>query len=132
MQVVCRDLDDMVFLNDEGVMETGRTLGHQYMTTPSVMNAYGDPLHPAHRLVDAEVIGLISFTEEQVEEVSNIFGKYCSSLSFTDCTVIYCAIVTNGVLISNETVFINACMRFRIKTCTAVQYCQQIKMYKTA
>ena len=132
MQVVCRDLDDVIMLHNEGVIQEGAgSLGHKYVTTPSVINAYGDSTHPAHQLINSNLIFLMRFSEEQVLEVSKIFIKNKNSLSFTDCTCIYCAIVTNGVLISNEKVIITACITFQVKTFTTVQYCEQIKLKKT-
>lgn len=131
MKIIFRDVDDISAFQIEGALCIGRDMGHTFSTTDSVLEAYGDELHLIQGLIKGKIVSLKSFSNEEFLHIQNLFSKYKHSLSMADCSVIYCAIATNGVLLTNEKVLINAASHFNIKTLTTEIYFQEVKLIKT-
>lgn len=131
MHYIFRDIDDVSMLLNEGALGIGRDMGHSFSTTDTVLEAHGDEFHPVKGLIKGNIVSLKTFAENEFVKVQNIFSKYKSSLSLADCSVIYCAIATNGILVTSEKILLNASAVFKIKTCTTALYFQEVKLYKT-
>lgn len=131
MQYIFRDIDDISMLLNEGALLIGREMGHSYSTTDCVLEAYGDNCHPVHGLIKSNIISLKTFAENEFVKIQNIFLKYRSSLSIADCSVIYCAIATKGVLVTSEKILLSVGEAFNIKTSSSALYFHNVKLNKT-
>lgn len=131
MDIIFRDIDDIGLLYTEGAFNIAYSMGHKFYVTDTVVEAYGDESHVVYDLIKNDLVILKVFDGDKFEEIQNIFSKYKSSLSLADCSIIYCAIATNGVLITSQKVLRNATEDLKIKTYSIELYFQEVKLLKT-
>lgn len=131
MHYIFRDIDDISLLLYEGALLIGRDMGHSYSTTDLVLGAYGDNLHPVNGLIKSNIISLKTFAENEFIEIQNLHSKFRSSLSIADCSVIFCAMSTKGILITNEKILYNIGEMHNIKISSPKLYFQNVKLNKT-
>lgn len=130
MDIVFRDIDDISLFYTEGALNIAFNMGHKFYVTDTVVEAYGDESHIVNDLIKNDTVTLKIFDGDIFEKIQNIFSKYKSSLSIADCSIIYCAIVTNGVLITSEKALLNAAEEYKIKTYSIELYFQEVKLLK--
>jgi len=131
MELIFRDIDDIIELHNAGGLAIAQSIGHTFATTDFVLDSYGDSAHPVKDLINTNLVSLIAFTDSHIIEIQNIYSKHKNSLSITDCSVIFYAMSNKCVLISNQKVLINIGASYNIKTYTTMVYFQEIKLHKT-
>jgi hypothetical protein len=132
MNLIFRDIDDIATLHKEGALFIAQSIGHTLATTDFVIDAYGDDRsHVIHELVSLALISLITFSNSEVLEIQKIYWTHKNALSMADCSVLFRAIATKGVLISNQKILLDIGASYKIKTYTTPMYFQDVKLYKT-
>ena len=118
-------------LHREGAFSNAYAIGHTFYTTDSVIDSYGDDKHPVFELINQRKIALKAFSSGEFIGIEEIYNKHKSVLSIPDCSVIYFAIATKGVVITSDNVLANICIEYNVVTNTANNYYEEVKLYKT-
>ncbi len=131
MDIVFRDIDDIVMLDNIGILKDAGTIGHRIITTDLVLNSFGDNAHIVYSLINEKKITVISFNGQDVFEIKKIYDAKKNQISIADCSTIYCTKIMNGILITNEQILLNISATYNLKSYTAIVYFEKIKLLNT-
>ena len=131
MVIVFRDPDDVIMLYSVGALQSAATMGYNFIITDIALDAYGDPWHPIEELINEKYIIVRSLNASDMEQVGLLFGKYSTQLSVADCSSIYCAISTKGMLITDQEILLKISNSYRFKTQTTTNFHNYVSVNQT-
>ena len=114
VSIVCRDLDDVIMFHQKGILRPLQAKGYVFTTTLSVIESYGLLSIQLNSLINTNLLQIKKLTDLEYLQSVKIYKQNQSTLSITDCTVIYYANSCFGTLITNENVIIKACNNFNV------------------
>jgi len=131
MKILCRDPDDLVSFENNGIIERASIFKHEFITTDLIMNAYGEPRHQAFEFAKIGLVSIKSFSEIELKCISKIFERHQDKLSFACCSIIYYAKASQGVLISDQKIILNTCTDLDVSSMKKGDYYQHVQLLKT-
>lgn len=101
MDIVVRDIDNIILLNRFDAFKSISSNGYSFYTTDFVLTAYClDGELP--EIFNSGNVKIRTFTPSETLSVNLFYKKYKSSLSIADCSVIFFASVSGSTLITNQ------------------------------